>query len=572
MSFLTPGREGLSTEGAINLLRTRLAQLLLLFIAGASFALALAGYDLPGVFTDVAPFVNPLVAAIASVLFVVLLTGRYERYIRPVPVFWLVVITFTIYDDDLTLIVVMVLTAVAGALLTSRPVFWTMLAGIAARMLLHVVLVAQDTPADFIEETVVGTLVIGAVPILAGILIRYVISELEHTAYNAQRSADLLRASALIGQNMSEMLSMDELLPRAVDIIRDRFGFYHVQVFTVDENENYAHLTASTGQVGERMLARQHRLPISTETVVGRSILAQETIVARNSGQERDYNYNELLPHTRSELAIPLLDGQNVIGVLNVQSTRADVFNETEMQALRVIASQLATAIRNARLFERQEKNLRENKRLFIESETSLREIQRLNRQLTRQAWEDYLSTERRISGVTLTGQEFRNQSEWTDLMREAGQRRRTIINDDDENNVRYVAIPLELRGEVVGAVEMETDGSEDPEEISNMIQAISQRLAVSLDNARLFEETNEATAQEQRISEIVSQYQSADDVDDLLRITLSGLAETLGAETGTIRLGALPESDLAVRPVDTPSANGGTNSDSPHPNGGRDA
>jgi GAF domain-containing protein len=567
MSVIPYNQDNLSTEDAINLLRTRLAQLLLLFIAISSFALALAGYELPGAFNEVAPLVSPVVAAIAALLFVLLLSGRYERSIRPIPVIWLVVITFTIYDDDLTLIGVMALTTIAAALLTSRRVFWTILAGVGVRVLLHVYLVAQDTPAEFMQETIVGTLIVGAVPLLAGMLIRYVIAELENTAYGAQRSADLLRASALIGQNMSEMLDLEQLLPRAVDIIRDRFGFYHVQVFTIDEDENYAHLAASTGDVGQQMLARQHRLPVNTESVVGRSIRARETIIARNTDRDSGHSYNELLPHTRSELAIPLLDGQMVIGVLDVQSTQIDVFNETELQALRVIASQLATAIRNARLFARQERNLRENKRLFIESETSLREIQRLNRQLTRQAWEDYLSTERRISGVTLSGQAFNNQAEWTDLMQEAGQRRRTIIKDDDETGTRRIALPLELRGEVVGAVEMETAGSEDAEEISNMIQAISQRLAVSLDNARLFEETNEATAQEQRVSEIVSEYQSADDIDELLRITLSGLAETLGAESGTIRLGALPDTD----PGDSAaSSNGSASNNRPHTNGGR--
>jgi hypothetical protein len=74
------------------------------------------------------------------------------------------------------------------------------------------------------------------------------------------------------------------------------------------------------------------------------------------------------------------------------------------------------------------------------------------------------------------------------------------------------------------------------------MVRALSQRLAVSLDNARLFEESHEATAQEQRVSEIVAQYQSANSVDELLQITLEGLAETLGAEEGAIRLGILPE------------------------------
>ena len=83
-------------------------------------------------------------------------------------------------------------------------------------------------------------------------------------------------------------------------------------------------------------------------------------------------------------------------------------------------------------------------------------------------------------------------------------------------------------------------------EDTIDMVRAISQRLAVSLDNARLFEESNEASAQEQRVSEIVTQYQSASTVDELLQVTLQGLAETLGADHGAIRLGLLPEEAFA--------------------------
>jgi hypothetical protein len=200
----------------------------------------------------------------------------------------------------------------------------------------------------------------------------------------------------------------------------------------------------------------------------------------------------------------------------------------------------LATAIRNARLFEDKERSIRENKRLFIEAETNLREIQRLNRQLTKQAWADYLRTDRRIDGVTLSDSTFSNTAEWSDEMIDASRRRRAITEEKDGK--RKVAVPIELRGEVVGAIELETEPTNKKDDLVDMVRTISQRLAVSLDNARLFEESNEATAQEQRVSEIVSQYQAVDSVDELLRVTLQGLAETLGAEKASIRLGAIPD------------------------------
>jgi GAF domain-containing protein len=98
------------------------------------------------------------------------------------------------------------------------------------------------------------------------------------------------------------------------------------------------------------------------------------------------------------------------------------------------------------------------------------------------------------------------------------------------------------LRGEVIGAIEVEPGDSAAQSDTVEMVQAIAQRLASSLDNARLYEEAQVATAQEQRINQIVTQYQAATTVDDLLRITLTELSEALGAQRGAIRLGMIPE------------------------------
>ncbi len=401
------------------------------------------------------------------------------------------------------------------------------------------------------------TLSLGFIPIAIGGIARFFIAELEHTTNRAQRSLDMLGASADIGWNVSEMEDLGDLLQRSVEIIRDRFNFYHVSLFLSDEDNQFTHLTASTGEIGERMLARGHRLNIDANSVVGRSTQAQEVIVIRDTASDSGHSYNELLPDTRSELAIPIVDKQGVIGVVDIQSREPVAFNATEIEALRVIANQLATAIRNTRLFEDKEKSIRENKRLFLESETNLREIQRLNRQLTKQAWADYLLTDRRIDGVTLGKDGFRNRATWSEEMLQASEKRRAVSGEKD--GTRKIAVPIELRGEIVGAIEIETEQGKNSDDMIDMVHSISQRLGVSLDNARLFEESNEATAQEQRVGEIVSQYQSADSVDELLRLTIKGLAETLGADHASIRLGVVPDISAYEPKDDAPKTTGGS-------------
>lgn len=531
-------------QDVIMQLRIRAVQVLLIFILIASVLLAIT-IQLEDRLFSLSGMVSAVAAGLAAGALAIVHRGSNVRTIGTGAIIYLVFVSIFSFAGDFDILIILLLLAtISAAIISPRFIFWLVNALSIGTTVWFVVysgeLGAEAVEIDSTIFPIVITLLLALLPPVLGLMLRFFIDRLEAVARNSQRTATLLEASANIGQNVSQMLELDELLKRSVEIVRDRFAFYHVQIFLIDEPREYAYLQASTGKIGEEMLARGHRLRIASNSVIGRVSLSGEPIIARDADQDKGHSFNELLPDTRSELAIPIKDNDGIIGALDVQSRVSNVFTTNEIRILNVIANQLATAIRNALLFEKQAHNLRENKRLFIESETNLREIQRLNRQLTRQAWADYLKMDRRIIGVTLDGKSFNNTAQWTDKMVESGQRRRPIRFKED--GADKIAVPIELRGEVVGAIEIDTDNAANDEGTIDMIQAISQRLAVSLDNARLFEETQEATAQEQRIGELVSQYQSAITVDDLLQITLEGLIETLGAEAGSIRLGRLPE------------------------------
>jgi GAF domain-containing protein len=548
-------------QDVVTTLRIRAVQILLIFTLLASVLLTIT-FQIDHSLLSARGILAALVAGLAAGALAIVHRGRNIRAIGTGAVLGLLLISVIFFTGDFDiLIILLMLTTIGAAIITPRPVFWAINAVSIGITVWFIVFIgeagAEAAETESAIFSVVITLLLAVLPPIIGLMLRFFIDQLEHVARNSQRTAILLEASANIGQNVSQMLELDDLLKRSVEVVRDRFAFYHVQIFLVDEAQEYAYLQASTGRVGEQMLARGHRLRIDSNSVIGRVSISGEPIIARDTDRDGGHAFNELLPDTRSELAIPIKDGDGIIGALDVQSRVANAFTANEIRILSVIANQLATAIRNARLFEKQSHSLRENKRLFIESETALRENQRLNRQLTRQAWTDYLKTDRRITGVTLAGQDFSNRANWTAKMLEAAQKRRPIKFEED--GIHKVAVPIELRGEVVGAIEMETANTDDEETI-DMIQAISQRLAVSLDNARLFEETQETTAQEQRVGELVSRYQSANTVDDLLQITLEGLIETLGADSGIIRLGRLPEDEIQPNVESNGHSNGGAN------------
>jgi GAF domain-containing protein len=546
LSFST--KPSVATDNLVSRMQEQFVQVVLVFIFIT--AILITALNIAGNPSDAPLNQNDqlaLLLAIAAAGLLIFVRARlFTRVIINLVSMLLAAATFAVMNDhQVTLFAVMTLALISAALMAGRLVYLLVNGLVVVRLILHLYTLTSDLPPTSTEaiETLVSILLIGTIPFLFGVLVRYFSHTLRAVALRSQRTADLLEASAAIGQVMSRLLDTQELLNRAVEVIRDRFAFYHVQIFLLDETATYAVLTASTGDIGQQLLARNYRLPANAGNIIGRVVQAGEHLSPPPLEANMTQTEVDKLLYNRRQLALPVRDGDTIIGVLDVYSADENRLSDVEIQTLQIMSNQLATAIRNARLFQAQEQSVIENKRLFLESETNLREIQRLNRQLTRQSWEDYLNINRTINGVTLHEQEFRPKADWTPEMREASQRRRVIAQT--KTDVQVIAAPIELRGEVVGAVEVVTPSEMNTEDIQEMMQAIAGRLAVSLDNARLFEETQEATAQEQRVGEIVSQYQSAATVDDLLQITVLGLAETLGAEQASVRLGNLPAAPL---------------------------
>ncbi|MBZ0278394.1 MAG: GAF domain-containing protein [Anaerolineae bacterium] len=422
------------------------------------------------------------------------------------------------------------LALVSTAVLGNRWTFVVANIAILGRIIIYALsqpLSPDGTPSADATNAIMLLIALGAV----SFTIRFFIEAAQNAAYAAQRSAQLLNDIAVIGQELAQLLKLDDLLPQAVELIRRSFAFYHVQVFLVDKTHEFAELTASTGAVGRELLSRKHRLAVGSQSVIGRTTKEKHPVIARYT--DTFYFRNELLPDTRSELALPIMDGEQVIGALDVQSRNPTAFQPDEVQALQTLANLLATSIRNARLFAEQSQIAQETKRLFLESESNLREIQRLNRQFTKQGWKDYWR-EAQHTGLTLDDQQIFASETWSDQQIKAARTRRPVQDGE------VVAAPLMIGNEVIGAIEVEVGGEIVQSEAAEIVNAVAQRLALSLDKARLFEESQDMAAQEQRINEIVARYQTVANVDDLLRITLSELSLSLGAKHGAIRLGSL--------------------------------
>jgi GAF domain-containing protein len=172
---------------------------------------------------------------------------------------------------------------------------------------------------------------------------------------SAERRAALLQAAAQVAKNITTLRSLDELLPVSVDIICDAYNFYYAGVFLLDETNHWAVLRAGRGEAGQKMIEAGHKLEVGGQSMIGASIAWREARIALDVGEEAVFFKNPYLPETRSEMALPLLVGENTFGAVTVQSTEESAFSDEDISSLMAMADQLAIAIHNAALLRQLE-------------------------------------------------------------------------------------------------------------------------------------------------------------------------------------------------------------------------
>ncbi|GAP14910.1 histidine kinase [Longilinea arvoryzae] len=168
----------------------------------------------------------------------------------------------------------------------------------------------------------------------------------------AQRRALELQAAAEIARDTASTLSQGVLLNRIVNLVRERFDYYHAAIFMLDEDRHYAVISEATGDAGADMKKREHKLAVGSRTVVGTVTMTGLPLIVNNVLQSELYIANPLLPDTQAEMALPLKIGDRVIGALDIQSDKVSAFSPAEQSVFLILADQIAIAIENARAYE----------------------------------------------------------------------------------------------------------------------------------------------------------------------------------------------------------------------------
>lgn len=334
--------------------------------------------------------------------------------------------------------------------------------------------------------------------------------ELETANAQIQRRAAQFEAMAQVAQSIASVRDLQELLPRVASVISEKYGFYHVGVFLLDENRQYAVLTAANSTGGQRMLARQHRLKVGEQGIVGSVTGSGEPRIALDVGADAVFFNNPDLPETHSEMALPLRSGGKVIGALDVQSTETGAFTSEDVQTLSLLAEQVSLAIENARLFE--------------SSNRTLSELQMVTRQTTREAWKR-LPERQGILGFRYSAT---GASPLTEPVKAAGTGRGGAKVKGAE--AASFVVPIELRGEVIGSLVVQSPAGNWNEDQKDLIRAVAERVALSAENARLFDETTQRAERERLVSEITGKIRSHNDPQTMIETAIHELRAALGA------------------------------------------
>ncbi len=296
----------------------------------------------------------------------------------------------------------------------------------------------------------------------------------------AERTRDLALASE-VGRSLALVHDLDTLLKEASGLIRERFNLYHVQIYLTDSNQQSLILRAGTGHAARELLSRRHNLAISAGSINGSAALNKEPVIVTNTRESSLFRSNPLLPETRSEMAVPLLIGNRVLGVLDLQSAEPGSLTEDSLPAFETVASQLAVSIDNANLFT-------------VASEAR-EEVESYLHRLTREGWSDYLDT---ISRDAKLAYVYDAEGHTADkLANEAA--------FSDEKNV--MRLPITVANEPIGVIKIEADETYQwTDEVMSTVSTVAQQVGQQVENLRLLNEAqryqSEAEAAVRRITQ----------------------------------------------------------------------
>lgn len=382
-------------------------------------------------------------------------------------------------------------------------------------------------------------------------------SETMHLANETlNRRAAQLQTTIEITHEVASIPDLEEMSKKTVQLIHSRLGYRYVALYLIDQRDEWAKLEASAGEAIHPLTETERRVRVGSNTPIGHVIASGNPRLASSvsasesfefsAHQETTTNYtslgHSLLPGTRTGMILPLKVGKMVIGALYLQSSKETSRDEAEVAMLQTLTDYLVITIENTRLLQR--------------TQTQLDELTDLYRRHSHQTWQ------RIPTGLALTYRHGQFQSEDIPLEASKPSEERSAYSKfidwkpDDalgsssvslaseeatlnrEGNL--ITVPVNLRGEIIGRLGFRKDETNADWTASerSLVEAVVSQMALALENAQLYQESQQRAQREQAVSEISDRIRSTMDWDTILKTSVRELSRALRASEGLIRLG----------------------------------
>ncbi|RMF47013.1 MAG: GAF domain-containing protein [Anaerolineae bacterium] len=343
-----------------------------------------------------------------------------------------------------------------------------------------------------------------------------------------ERTSDLAKQTSLL-QNTFKVTraiaarkDINTLLQEVVDQIARQFEYYHVGIYLLDEDNEYAVLRVASSAGGQELIAKGHRLRVGSEGIIGYVAQSGRPRIALDIGADPLFIHLPELAETRSEAALPLLQGPVVLGVLDIESKISRAFTEDDISVLQLLADQIAVTLENARLYE--------------EAQEALKRAEKAYAQISAQNWQAYLrqtpfrGVRSRRGRLTV----LKRPASLPPEAQEAIHAAQVYVENDT------AILPLRIRQQTIASLRLRKPRGEawQPQELA-LMQNAGDQIAQALESARLYEDAQRRAAREQLLSASTARMRETLDLQNVLQTAVRELRQALGLAEAEIRLGA---------------------------------
>ena len=379
-----------------------------------------------------------------------------------------------------------------------------------------------------------------------------------------------LATSAEVSRRLSTILGQSQLVSEVVEQVRSAFGYYHVHIYMVDEGTGDLVMAGGTGEAGKIMLERGHRIQHG-RGLVGRAAANNQPVLVADTMQDPDWLPNPLLPETKSEIAVPISSGPNVLGVLDVQHNITGSLKQEDVDPLLSIAYQVAVALQNIRQYESTQKIAAEmgvvaNVGLATSSITDAGDLLQQVVDLSKKSFNLYHAhiyllnaagdTLELSAGAGEVGRQMVNEkrtipleSEQSLVARAARTHQGVVVNDVSSaadflpnpllpDTRSEMAVPMLVAGQVIGVLDVQSEMTNHFTEVDVNIQTtLASQIAVALQNARSYSLTQRQVQRETALNSITQKIQNTSTVEAALQMAVRELGHALGMRQTMIEL-----------------------------------